>query len=63
MRAKDLRTIAESIRDIEARGVMLRIAHDYEWLAKKAEEDAVEGSCMAGIRADAEGVSAEFFKY
>jgi hypothetical protein len=38
MRADDLRALAESMRGVEARGIMLRIAEDYARLAKRAED-------------------------
>jgi hypothetical protein len=44
MRADDLRALAESMGDIEARGIMLRIADDYARLAKRAEDGADSAS-------------------
>ncbi len=37
-RAEEDRTIAETMSDIEARGGMLRLAADYDAMARRAEE-------------------------
>lgn len=39
-RAEEARTHAEDMRDPGAREVMLRIAHDYEYLAERADQRA-----------------------
>ena len=40
-RAEEARTIAELMNDAECRRMMLRIADDYEKIAKKAKEHKV----------------------
>lgn len=36
-RAEEVRTAAEGMRDAEARAAMLRVAENYEMIAKRAE--------------------------
>jgi hypothetical protein len=40
-RAEEARDIAEQMKDMPSKDVMLRIAKDYERLAKRAEERAI----------------------
>jgi len=37
-RAEEMRVVAEDLRDPETRAAALRIAHDYDRLAERAEE-------------------------
>ena len=39
-RAEEMRPVAETMRDRECRAMALRIAEDYERLARRAEESA-----------------------
>ena len=39
-RAKKMRSLAASLRDLDARASMLRVADEYEYLAKRAAERA-----------------------
>jgi hypothetical protein len=46
MRAEAIRTLAEDAQDSKVRAMMLRIAADYDRLAKNADDRAAQDSIM-----------------
>jgi hypothetical protein len=49
--AKEARATAELISDPTAKGLMLDIASNYDWLAKRAEERTSRGSAGRQVQA------------
>jgi hypothetical protein len=43
MRAEEMRTIADDMRNSESRARMLRLADSYERLARRAEGEGIKG--------------------